>query len=692
MALSLAGAAGILGYLLTHIDLVRTAAQLRRVGISGTALFLGTHALALAGPLVAWHLQMRSDGIAVRFRTTLASFFMGRALNLISPMMYFGGESARTFHIASVCGVSRKRVLATIVVNELQVFSALTVVLLGALGVSLAAASLGAGTLRWAGAASLALALSLGLLFWVGATRPGISTRILGRLAGWGIFPRLLSRLQTPAAETEALIRGHYASHRASFIVGQALCLLSPLAQFVGPLVFYGVLRAAGEAVDLPSFSRLSAFFLLSQILIMVPTTPGGIGVFEAGLVGIFTLLSWPASDGAAYDVLFRLDDVLCALLGSAFLLRFGWGYGREAKENPPEGAPALAASPEPGEKKALRETSILLLCLVAGLSLLGAQAAPTEPRAEGSLGRVRTWMYQFQGLESAKAAKALASSAYDLLVVEPTGTYREAARFDMKDLVRRLKEGRRDRIVLAYLLLGEADSHRTYWGKDWREPGKGRPGTPDFLLKPDPDGWKDTYVVDFTDARWQDLVRADLRAIMAAGFDGLYLDWLEAYRDPEVKSRARASGTDPARAMVDFVLSVRKEALAQNPRAILVGQNAPGLYGEDDRLLSAVDGAAFEATWFRGKAEVDWGGAEGGDLPNRAAGPESTEGRLKVYAELAEKGKKILTIDYCLKGENARTVYEESRKRGFLPLVSQSALDRLTETPPPGIGPAEGK
>jgi cysteinyl-tRNA synthetase len=300
--------------------------------------------------------------------------------------------------------------------------------------------------------------------------------------------------------------------------------------------------------------------------------------------------------------------------------------------------------------------------------------------------------MYQFQGLESSKASRALARSPYDLLVVEPTGTYREAARFDMKAFVRELKEGKPDRIVLAYLLLGEADSHRRYWGRDWTAPERGRPGSPSFLLKPDPDGWKDTYVVLFSDPRWQELVRADLRAILSAGFDGLYLDWLDAYGDPDVEKLVRASGKDPAGTMVDFVLLLRKEALAANPRAIVVTQNAPYLFGEDPRLLSAVDAAAFEGTWFRGKAEVDWGGAEGGDLPNRAAGRDSTEARLKVLGELAGKGKRILTLDYCLKGENARKVYEASRKLGFLPLVSQSALDRLTETPPPGLGPAEEK
>jgi endo-alpha-1,4-polygalactosaminidase (GH114 family) len=40
--------------------------------------------------------------------------------------------------------------------------------------------------------------------------------------------------------------------------------------------------------------------------------------------------------------------------------------------------------------------------------------------------------------------------------------------------------------------------------------------------------------------------------------------------------------------------------------------------------------------------------------------------------------------IDYALNPDNAKKVYEASRAAGFVPLVTQVSLSRMTETPPP--------
>ena len=48
----------------------------------------------------------------------------------------------------------------------------------------------------------------------------------------------------------------------------------------------------------------------------------------------------------------------------------------------------------------------------------------------------VKTFMYQLQNLEEPESLSALAKSPYDLLVVEPTGTIKGNAHFDMKAMV----------------------------------------------------------------------------------------------------------------------------------------------------------------------------------------------------------------------------------------------------------------
>lgn len=319
-------------------------------------------------------------------------------------------------------------------------------------------------------------------------------------------------------------------------------------------------------------------------------------------------------------------------------------------------------------------------------LALSCLLVAPSSP-SPMAIGDVRTWMYQFQNMEAKASIDRLAKSTYDLLVVEPVGTYRNARPADMKAMLARLRELRPGRLVLAYFDLAEADSHRAYWDSGWKAPAREQRGSPDFLVGPDPDGWKDTYLVAYWDPRWQKLVRADVQAILSSGFDGLCLDWAGAYRDPAIASLAKSSQTSAAKAMVDLVTQVREDARALNPKALLLLQNESGLIDAEPRIAELVEGALFESTWYSGKAELAWTDAGGGDRENRATDPrDSTEGRLAQMAKWRGKRKPVFTLDYCLKPEHAREVYERSKGLGCVPLVSRSALDRLTETPPPWL------
>ncbi|MCD6360319.1 MAG: hypothetical protein J7M38_05580, partial [Armatimonadetes bacterium] len=80
-----------------------------------------------------------------------------------------------------------------------------------------------------------------------------------------------------------------------------------------------------------------------------------------------------------------------------------------------------------------------------------GGPAPPPEDR-KALLDAVTTWACQLQGLERAGAVNALAASAYEMLVLEPTRTVQGSEQFDTAGMVARLKalpDGGR-RLVLA--------------------------------------------------------------------------------------------------------------------------------------------------------------------------------------------------------------------------------------------------
>ncbi|MCI0471716.1 MAG: endo alpha-1,4 polygalactosaminidase, partial [Candidatus Aminicenantes bacterium] len=84
-------------------------------------------------------------------------------------------------------------------------------------------------------------------------------------------------------------------------------------------------------------------------------------------------------------------------------------------------------------------------------------------------------------------------------------------------------------RLVLAYLSIGEAENYRWYWQAGWK------PGNPSWLGAENPD-WKGNYAVSYWASEWQAIVFQYVDAIIAAGFDGVYLDKIDEYEYWEEK------------------------------------------------------------------------------------------------------------------------------------------------------------
>jgi uncharacterized protein (TIRG00374 family) len=294
-------------------------AQLRRVGVLGAGVMLLDMTVALLGPMIAWHIVMRAEGISIGFVDTLASSLMGHSVNLISPLMYFGGEGVRTFHVARLTGTPRHRVLATVVAAEFQQLTALSAAIAAALVI---AAGTGRSTgmpLLWMTAGAVALVAIVACIFLALLLDLRVLAGTIGLLMRWGILPGRLARARVAAAEMEQVVRLLLVRHQLAFLISQVLGFVSPLAQFVLPAIFFWCVGAPP-----PSLAQLSSCFVLVQLLLMIPMTPAGIGVYEGGLVGIFRLHGWSIPDGAAYAILIRLDDVLFSICGAALLARFG--------------------------------------------------------------------------------------------------------------------------------------------------------------------------------------------------------------------------------------------------------------------------------------------------------------------------------------------------------------------------------
>ncbi|MGE0769169.1 MAG: MJ1477/TM1410 family putative glycoside hydrolase [Hyphomicrobiaceae bacterium] len=289
--------------------------------------------------------------------------------------------------------------------------------------------------------------------------------------------------------------------------------------------------------------------------------------------------------------------------------------------------------------------------------------------RAAGKpdLATVKRWGYQLQDLD----VKQAAASSFDLLVVDYA---RDGARdtalkpAEVARLATRPDGSRR--LVLAYLSIGEAESYRFYWRKQWeRQP-------PGWLLGENPD-WDQNYAVRFWDRDWQALLYGNpdayLDQILAQGFDGIYLDKCDVTEDLRTRERKAASErTDLDADMVDLVRRLAAYGRARRPGFLVVMQNAEPLL-ERVELRREIDAVAKEELFY---------GLEAAEKPNDRDEIEWARERLDL---MRKDGKPVFVVEYLGNAAKIAKAAEAARDYGYVLYTADKSreLDRLRDDPP---------
>jgi len=328
----------------------------------------------------------------------------------------------------------------------------------------------------------------------------------------------------------------------------------------------------------------------------------------------------------------------------------------------------------------------------------------PTGPSAGPvALSTVTFWAYQIQAISAAGAVDALAESRYDMLVIEPTRTDWSSndKYFDTSSMVSRLKgtaahDGEHRKLIIAYIDIGQAEDWRWYWtwSKDWPEGEPIPDDWPDFIVGRDPDGWEGNYPVAYWDPSWKDIILygenqssepygdyiSVVDEVVRDGFDGVYLDWVEGFEDPNVIARAQDDGVDPATEMVKFVEEIRDYGRARNPDFVVIQQNGAALCDGHTELFGIIDGIAQEAIWFDGDATDDWNDPDGYD---RSVDPTLTGEYLMWLARYKSAGVPVFCCEYAL--NYAYDAYAYAAAQRLVCYSTRRPLSKLTTTPPPG-------
>ena len=120
---------------------------------------------------------------------------------------------------------------------------------------------------------------------------------------------------------------------------------------------------------------------------------------------------------------------------------------------------------------------------------------------------------------------KAIAETNFDMITIDLFFNDEPLTPKDVEQLKRKANGGKR--LIISYVNIGAAENWRYYWNRNWQlnDP---------IWLKKKYVGYEDEFYVQFWHEEWRNIIYGNpesyVKKILDAGFDGAFLDNIEAY------------------------------------------------------------------------------------------------------------------------------------------------------------------
>lgn len=300
---------------------------------------------------------------------------------------------------------------------------------------------------------------------------------------------------------------------------------------------------------------------------------------------------------------------------------------------------------------------SLMRLTIGCGLLVAGIATAHAQTR-ENPFKDAKTWAFQLKNLDAGQQAK-IAASPYDVVVIDsedyPNGVERPLTRAEV-DAMKKKPDGSK-RLVISYFSVGEAESYRYYWKREWTKK------KPAWVGKENKE-WKENFLVKYWEPTWQNIIfgrpEAFADRIIAQGFDGFYIDRADAYY-------YYGDNADVRQKMRDFIIKLTDYMRSKKPDVAILVQNAEELL-DNKAYVAAIDGIAKEDLLF---------GISHKEERNKADDVAESSTLLK---SAQQSGKKIFVIEYLTR---AAYIAEAKRKLddlGFVMYTGPRGLGELVD------------
>jgi len=289
--------------------------------------------------------------------------------------------------------------------------------------------------------------------------------------------------------------------------------------------------------------------------------------------------------------------------------------------------------------------SSPLFTFLLFSLLALANTAHSIDPRLEN----IQDYTYLLQVDDT--PMETIAATDFDLVVMDYSRDGTADTELTTSDIATLKNSGK---VVLGYLSIGQAEDYRYYWQPSWKQ-------TPPVWLGRDDPNWRGNYFVHYWDDHWKSILygtisgpdKSYLDRIIDQGFDGIYLDIVDAYYYwSTIKGPDKISRTEARQRMVDLVKELRHYARVIRGKSdfLIFPQNAQEIIYDDEGNLDALGQEYLDAIDGLGNEDVWYNGAKKQSKKNR----QYVLDLLQIY-RVNGFGRLVLDVDYILKSTSGK-------------------------------------
>jgi len=279
-------------------------------------------------------------------------------------------------------------------------------------------------------------------------------------------------------------------------------------------------------------------------------------------------------------------------------------------------------------------KASINKICLALIILLNSMPVFAGKPKA------LKSFVIYYGLSEGAKAFKN-----FDLVVLESSYT----------KILKELKK--EDKIVLAYLSIGEVNSSRNYFPYLKEK---------QLLLENNPN-WPEAFLIDIRKPEWGTyVVETLIPAILKEGFDGIFIDTLDS---PIEKERANPQKYE---GMKNSAVNIIGKARLKFPEMKIMLNRAYLIAPEVATAIDYILGESVCNTYDFGSKKY---------VP---VDEETYANQVKILDDIKKMNSRleVMTLDYCDEKDQSRRreIYKKEKKNGFIPYVTTIDLGKVSK------------